>query len=336
MAKHTHTKTSLAIIGGETLLGRDIRDLLESAELPASIRLITTADEGTVLTEQDGEPVPMTTLQAGELTSAKVVILAGSRDSSQKAFEVLRKNEAKPVVIDATAALEDLPAARLRAPMAEASRTETQHIQVIAHPAAVCLALFLRRLAGAAPISSCVALIFEPASERGQRGLDELQQQTVGLLSFQKLKKAVYDAQVSFNLLPRLGEDAPRQLEDIELQIDRHLASLLSGIGGIPMPSVRLIQAPVFHGYSFSLWVEFEQNPGVEAAASALKSETVEVRSGEEEPPSNVGAAGQRGITVGAITPDRNFPRALWFWMVADNLRITAENAVEVAREALA
>ena len=35
------------------------------------------------------------------------------------------------------------------------------------------------------------------------------------------------------------------------------LASLLAGWPGVPMPSLRLIQAPVFHGHSFSLWVEF-------------------------------------------------------------------------------
>jgi hypothetical protein len=34
---------------------------------------------------------------------------------------------------------------------------------------------------------------------------------------------------------------------------------------------------------------------------------------------------------VGSITPDRNNADACWFWVVADNLRLTAENAVAVA-----
>jgi aspartate-semialdehyde dehydrogenase len=42
--------------------------------------------------------------------------------------------------------------------------------------------------------------------------------------------------------------------------------------------------------------------------------------------------AGESGIAVGAITADRNNPRAVWFWVVADNIRIMAENAVAVAR----
>jgi aspartate-semialdehyde dehydrogenase len=36
---------------------------------------------------------------------------------------------------------------------------------------------------------------------------------------------------------------------------------------------------------------------------------------------------------VGAIALDRNNPEACWFWLVADNLRLTAENAVALARQ---
>ena len=44
------------------------------------------------------------------------------------------------------------------------------------------------------------ATVLEPASEQGKAGLDELHQQTVGLLSFQSVPKDVYDTQVAFNL----------------------------------------------------------------------------------------------------------------------------------------
>jgi aspartate-semialdehyde dehydrogenase len=142
----------------------------------------------------------------------------------------------------------------------------------------------------------------------------------------------VYDAQVSFNMLSQYGSDSPHSLEEIELKIDRHLATLLAGAGALSMPSLRLIQTPVFHGYSMSAWAEFEDNPGRNAIVEALTSPKIDLRADDEEPPTNVGAAGQSGITVGAIAPDRNHPRAHWFWMVADNLRITAENALEVAR----
>jgi aspartate-semialdehyde dehydrogenase len=178
-----------------------------------------------------------------------------------------------------------------------------------------------------------VVHVFEPASERGQRGLDELQQQTVGVLSFKKLKTDVFDTQLAFNMLPRYGEEALEPLEGVEQRIEKHLASLLNSWPGIPMPSLRLIQAPVFHGHSISAWVEFEENPGAEALAKALDREGIDVR--PEDPPSNAGIAGQSGVSAGAIVVDHNQPRACWFWLVSDNFRLAAENAVAVARETL-
>jgi aspartate-semialdehyde dehydrogenase len=188
------------------------------------------------------------------------------------------------------------------------------------------------------PIQRAVVQIFAPASEHGTKGVTELQDQTVSLLSFKSLPKAVFDTQASFSLLARYGEEAPSSLEDAELRIDRHLTTLLSlpGAGtGVPLPSLRLIQAPVFHGYSMSAWVEFEENPEMEAVESALSGRFIDVRGEGFEPPTNVGQAGQSGIAVGAIAPDRNEPNAWWFWIVTDNLRLAAENAIEVARQLL-
>ena len=68
---------------------------------------------------------------------------------------------------------------------------------------------------------------------------------------------------------------------------------------------------------------------------SGLASAHIDVRSGEFEPPTNVGQAGQSGITVGGVTEDRNDAEACWFWIVADNFRLAAENAVVVAKQIL-
>jgi len=333
-------KPTIAIVGGDSLLGKDIRELIEESGLKAEVKLIA-SDEGgeeeSILTRGRDEPLVMTSLQAADLGAAKIVVLAGSQESGRRAYEQIRNADAAPNVIDLTGALEDLPDARLRAPMVEPPGPGTPGaVQIIAHPAAIALALLLSQLQRAGGIRRAVAEVFEPASERGQAGLDELQKQTVSLLSFKPLSKEVYDAQVSFNMLSQFGSDSPHSLEAIEQKIDRHLASLLGRAGVAPMPSLRLIQAPVFHGYSVSLWVEFEKNPGKEAIARSLGSHLIDVRAGDEEPPTNVGVAGQSGIVVGSIALDRNQPQACWFWMVADNLRIAAENALEVVRGSFA
>ncbi|HVX65174.1 MAG TPA: Asd/ArgC dimerization domain-containing protein [Bryobacteraceae bacterium] len=323
----------IAIVGGTSLLGRELRDLL--AGLPLLTKLIGVDDaEAGTLTEQGGEPAIITALDEENLSGARVALLAGSAESSGKALDVVHRLKHGPALIDLTYLLEDHPSAHLRAPMVEPAHyavpPDAEH--VVAHPAAVLLAMLLVRINQVHTLRSAVAHVFEPASERGHRGIDELHKQTAGLLTFQKVPKDVFDEQAAFNLLARYGSEAHDSLEAIEMRIERHLATLLALNGTIPMPSLRLIQAPVFHGHSVSLRVEFDQNPGVLALEHGLAGAQIDVRGADLEPPNIVSIAGQSGIAVGAITADRNDPHAVWLWAVADNIRLQAENAVGVAR----
>lgn len=327
----------IALVGGDTLLAKELREVLSESKPAPRVQLISASGDGTAkIAAEDDEPIVMAPLTAESLAGARVAFLAGSPASSRRAFKVNPKGG--PRLIDLAGGLEEQPEARLRAPFADPAQQHSDSpIQVIAHPAAIALAMFLGRVSRvanqAATIRRSVVHVFEPASERGQRGLDELQQQVVGVLSFQKLKTDVFDTQLAFNMLARYGEEALEPLESIEQRVEKHLASLLTAWPGIPMPSLRVIQAPVFHGHSISAWVEFEENPGAAALTKALADSGLDVRT--DEPPSNVGMAGQSGLSVGAIAVDHNQPRASWFWLASDNLRLVAENAVAVAKETL-
>jgi len=330
---------TVALIGSESLLAREVRDLVSTAGPAFALRLVASADdEAGALTRVGDEPGIVNSLNAASLLDARAVILAGTPASSTQALQLLT-HAPDTAVIDLTYAAEERPDARLRAPLVEPEvpgDLPDAAVHVVAHPAAIALALFLRRLHAGDPIRNSVIQIFVPASEHGAPGVLELQQQTVSLLSFKSLPKDIFDTQLSFNLLARYGQEAPVPLEDTELRIERHLASLLALPGpgeGVPMPSLRVIQAPVFHGYTFSAWVEFVDAPSLEALESSLSIRAIEVRGADFEPPTNVGQAGQDGIAVGAITPDRNNPDAVWLWLVADNVRLAAENAVALAQQ---
>jgi aspartate-semialdehyde dehydrogenase len=322
-----------AIIGSESLMGRELREVLAETPFRHRVKLIGAPIDSGVLSGEGDEAVLIAPLEEDSLRGAQVALLAGTATSAHKAFDLVSGLDPAPSLIDLTFSLEDRPQARLRAPIAEPEdyRAPAGSVHIIAHPAAAALALLLNRLHDAVPLTRSVIQILEPASERGLKGLHELQKQSVGLLSFQKLPQEVFDAQLGFNLLPRYGTEALEPLENFEMRIERHLAALLSMAGKTPMPSLRLVQAPVFHGYSMSAWIEFESKPDADQIGEALASAEIEVRRREEEPHTNVGVAGQSGIAV-SVQPDRNDARACWFWIVADNLRLAADNAVAVAR----
>jgi aspartate-semialdehyde dehydrogenase len=328
----------IALIGAESLLGREVRDLIGSSLLGADLRLVSeTAAESDKrsgkLTAVGGEPTFVAALNTNSLEDAAALVLAGSAETARHVAGL----KLDIPIVDIAGALEDRPSARLRAPVLEPHdfRVAPDAIQVIAHPAAIAIALVLTRIHQVFPFRRSLIHVFEPASERGTAGIEELQQQTVNLLSFKPLPKKIYDTQLAYTLLPGFGEDAPVSLADIEARMERHLATLLSLAGSIPIPSLRLVQAPLFHGYSFSVWIEFETNPGVAAVQQVLNEPPIEVRSADLEPPNNVAVAGQSGVSVGAFSIDRNNPQALWFWMAADNLRLAAESAADVLREVL-
>ncbi len=321
---------SIAIVGGESLAGKEVREVFRQRELAWTIHLIG-ADEAETgkLTEEGEEIAVITAMDASNLAAADVVVLAGSAASSQKAQEILASSLHPTPIIDLTRSLEEVASARLCAPVAGVPATGFPAI--VAHPAAIALADFQHLLISEFPIRNWLAEIFEPASERGQAGIDELHQQTVRLFSFQPLPKDVYDTQLAYSLLAAFGEESPCSLDAVEQLIERHLASLLAASGApTPMPSLRLLQAPVFHGYMISAWVEFAQPTTVEAIQLHLRTAGVDVRGANEEPPSNPSVPGQDGLIIGNIRPDRNRRNAFWFWIGVDNVRIPAVNAAKI------
>ena len=96
------------------------------------------------------------------------------------------------------------------------------------------------------------------------------------------------------------------------------------------MPSLLLLQAPIFHGHAFTLHIEMENPVEIENVSKALAGEHVTITGLAEESPSNVNAAGQADILL-SIQPDPNLASGLWLWAASDNLRIAASTAVECA-----
>jgi aspartate-semialdehyde dehydrogenase len=209
---------------------------------------------------------------------------------------------------------------------AEAARAS---FYVSAHPAVIVISSLLLRLAARFPVKTAVAQLFVPASETGTRGIEELQKQTVNLLSFQKIPRQVFGAQLAFNLLARLGRAADSPLSTLEGRLRQELRQYLAG--RVPLPALRLFQSPVFYSLALSLYVETAAPVLPEQAGTALQQERLRLRRLSQDAPSQVEVAGSSDILVDSISGDAEHPTGLWIWAVADNLRLAALNATEIA-----
>jgi hypothetical protein len=156
---------TLALVGSESLMGREIRDLLSGNTLGQDLKLIATErEEVGKLTERGGEPAVLGALEEENLEFARVIFLAGSVESVQR----VRELAPQATLIDLTFAAEEMPHAWLRAPMVEPAgyQIPSDSVHVIASAAAITLAVVLGRLHAAHGVVRALAQILEPASER--------------------------------------------------------------------------------------------------------------------------------------------------------------------------
>lgn len=92
-----------------------------------------------------------------------------------------------------------------------------------------------------------------------------------------------------------------------------------------------MVQAPVFHGFTVSLFLQFEQPVTAEALEAALASEHLDLVAEEGDPPSNLSSAGQGQVLL-RVKPSAD-GTVYNVWMAADNLKLRARTAVACALE---
>jgi aspartate-semialdehyde dehydrogenase len=307
--------------------------MLNERNFPAADIRLLDDDESMGQLEAMGDEISfIQRVRAEQFENVDFTFFASDAETTRKNWKDAR--DAGSAIIDLSAALENEPGASVRSLWVERERGQSPvpELQpgpcVNAHPVAVTLALLLSRAKKAGAIRRAVATIFEPASEHGQRGMDELHQQTVNLLSFQPLPKDVFDEQVAFNMVARYGQKSQPALDSVEARILRHYQKIAAA--DAPQPSLMLLQAPIFHGHALALFVEMDRSLDVPALSQALGGDHVAIPGTQEDSPTNVSSAGQPDIQL-ALKLDPAQPNGVWLWAAADNLRISALAAVECA-----
>jgi aspartate-semialdehyde dehydrogenase len=322
-----------AIVGAASLKGKEVAEMLNERNFPAADIRLLDDDESLGQLEAMGDEISfIQRVRAEQFEHVDFTFFASDEDSTRKNWKDAR--DAGSAIIDLSSSLENEPGASVRSVWVERERGEipAPELQpgpcVTAHPVAVTLAMLLLRAHKAGALRRAVATIFEPASEHGQRGMDELHQQTVNLLSFQPLPKDIYDAQIAFNMVARYGQKSRPSLDSVEARISRHYQKIAGD--GAPKPSILLLQAPIFHGHALALFLEMESPIAVHTISQALAGDHVAIPGADDESPSNVSSAGQADIQL-SLKMDPARPSGVWLWAAADNLRISALTAVECA-----
>jgi aspartate-semialdehyde dehydrogenase len=336
-----HPATRVAIAGASSLLGKELKLWLEESNFPAlEVRLLDEEIVAGTLTELGGEPAVIETVNEESFERIRIAFFTGSAGFSIAHGMQARSSGA--VVIDLSGGMGADPGAKLwlpgldrllPPPASAVTSGEPQSLFLVPSvPAHVAISMS----AAFAPLGlERLALSFlQPASERGAQAIEELESQVVNLLSFQPISKAVFDAQIGFNMLSRFGPESAEDLSEVRARIVGEVRRYLSG--RVPMPAISLVQAPVFHSHTFSAYAEFHAPPDLDAVVKNLEAAGLRETPAEEESPTNVNVVGEGRPVVGQPERDPSLEKGIWLWGAADNLRVPAVTAAAIAENLLA
>lgn len=320
----------IAVVGAATPRGKELRDVLEERGFAAGkFRLFDEDISVGTLTRSGDEPALVEAVDGESFHGAGLVFFAGRAEMASRHARQALDAGARVVDLSEDPGLEDavpwIPA--LDAPLGRPAGLDGRLLRSPSAAAIVASSI----AAALAPFHPArLAMVFlRPVSERGQEGIDELERQTVKLLSFQPLPGGVFDAQVAFNLLDAYGPAGQPSLADVRRATARDAGRILGE--KIPLPAIAVLQAPVFFSYAFSVYVDLAEAVEPAEIERALAAAGVGVASAEDPRPTNMSVTGRPEATVGRLVRDPAQPAGYWLWGAADNVRMVAANAVAMA-----
>jgi aspartate-semialdehyde dehydrogenase len=313
----------VGILEPDGLLAREIRDQLEQDDsgLFRDLLLFSRVPEtvGT-LTEIRGAAAIVKDLGEAPLADLELLIACTPDEQTLAALADL---EAAPrtLLVSPLASTDELPVAVAGA---DGLHTLVQPTVVSPHPAVVALSHLLRPLAPLG-LEQAVTTLLRPASMMPPSALDEIFEQTRALLAFRTPEPGEnFSRQMAFNVLPGPGDEG---------QI---LDQLRRVLGEQPRLQVHTLQAPVFHGFAVSLFVQLERTVDLDMVCSRLDEASGVEMAEEPEDVSPIEVVARDGVLVGRVQAADGTPGGFWIWAAFDNLTHGgAGNVLALARAML-
>jgi aspartate-semialdehyde dehydrogenase len=317
-AQRLRKSPNIAIVGSTSLLGKELQEMLEARGFPVGkLVLLETEEYAGLLQEFAGEIQITQVISPDAFSDIDIAFFTCSPEIMQAYVASGAKFPELTIDLtqtgrDGTLYLHGISDVRLLRPTG---------YYLNPHPATIVIARVLSDLHNAFTVKSAQIAILEPASERGNFGVDELQEQTVNLLNFQQVQNKVFGGQIAFNVLPET---------EASTRTEGRIAEQLKGILGrtFPHPLLMAMQVPVFHSHAFSMFFELLESP--QDLAAHLRQNPALVL-GDSAGPSPVAVVGSDKIHVGAFRCYVRGGVQYALWIVADNLRIAASNAIQAA-----
>lgn len=308
-----------------TLVGNEIKSILRERAFPFEkvVLLDSTGSETGALTEVGDNPAVVMAISDDELEDCDLVFFCGPAEKNAEWIQRMADDRFVAIDLSQPTSAEDgkLAVAGINLDDVDAA----DEILISPHPVAIPIALILHQLQSLGRVESCTVMTVQPASEFDQAGIDELVQQTIGVLNIQSVPKEIFDRQLAFNLYP-----AAEHQEALVVSQIKALTNPKSQI------ALQITQGTLFHGHTFSLFVRLDPSVGLEEVRKSLAGNSALLVADISDAYGTVDAAGRDDVLIVEIRQDSTVAGGFWVWAVCDNLRRgSALNAVLIAEKVL-
>jgi aspartate-semialdehyde dehydrogenase len=328
----------VAVAGATGAVGREMLKVLEDRDFPVSelVPLASERSEGHKI-EFRGEEITVRRLKPESFDGVEIALFSpGSSVSREFAPYAAR---AGAVVVDNSSAFRmdaDVPLVVPEVnPKAVELALQPGGRRIIANPncSTIQLVVVLKPLHEAAGLEKVVVSTYQSVSGAGQKGIDELDQQTRALFNLGEITPKKFPHRIAFNLLPEIGPAGPNGYTEEEMKMVNETRKILG------LPDLRIsatcVRVPVFYCHSEAANLTFRDELTPERAREILlQAPGVKVLDdiAQHVYPMPLLGAGDDDTLVGRIRKDLSQERGLALFVVSDNLRKgAATNAVQIA-----
>jgi aspartate-semialdehyde dehydrogenase len=331
MASLERNSKKIVIAGASSLLGAELRTVLGDSRFAGEdFALVDEPIVAGTLTEAGGEPAVIQPVEEGSFNRAGGVVFAGSREFTRANLAAALGAGAKVIDLSGEVASREDGFAWFPKLDWLRGREFNTGAKMFAVPSAIATAAAALELAlSRVGLRRIMVTGFEPVSEAGPAGIEELETQTAQLLSFQGVGQPVFDTQVACNMLDRFGPGSSHKLSAIRERVRGEVRACVEGKSA--MPSIQVVHAPVFYGSVFSATGVFDPGCDVEKISNACAHAGFTMLGDGEAGPSNTSVAGSKTIQLATPEQDAANRETWWFWGAADNMHLPASNAVKLA-----
>lgn len=325
--KQSGAGLDVAVVGAGTLMGEELRGLLAGCTFPiGEAVMMGVGDQVGTLMEFNGAACLVAELDAKRLESVDLFFVCDRGPEVRLAVAAARRGKGFIIDLMDAEAVADDPVVNMQVNAADLPLAGPARVRV-PHQAVQALSTVLGALSGKARIREVRATVITPVSEQGKPGVEELIQQTTGVLTLGDKPQKVLSRQVAFNVIPHALMHVQQGWPDLDARLSAELAGVLDlQAADVTM---RALLAPVFHGLGVLASVAVESLPSAARRRKLLGRSPLKY--GPVTPADLEESQAVHVVDLGEEADGR-----LGLWVVCDHLRGgSAVNGVAIA-EALA